>query len=103
MAGLVYEQFASARKHDRRDASPGLLHHIPSRLDAMRLQLGERGVDVRAHQVELVPPVLARVKSDLSRRKRKDRPSAAGVYRLQAEHVAEEGSVGVGVGGFDDG
>ena len=74
-------------------------------LDALGLEVGHGGLDVVAHQIELVATaVVGRrgVAGELGGRQREDQPAAAGVDRARAEDLVEEGARGLGVLREDD-
>jgi hypothetical protein len=50
--------------------------------DALAGQLGERGRDIVAHQIELMPALaVGRMHGQLGRRQSEDTPAASGVHR----------------------
>src|SRR4051812_12006454 len=103
MAGLVQAHLAPAGDLHPGHEPPALVADGPGELDALGREVGRRGLDVVAHQVELVMPgLLARMRGDLARRGGEDRPAAARVDLAQLEYVAQEGADRVGVGAEDD-
>jgi hypothetical protein len=70
---------------------------------ALRRHLRDEGLDVVAHQKELVLVVLLRrVHRHLARRQAEDEPAAAGVDSGEAEHVAKECAIRVRIPAVDD-
>src|SRR3954469_4933990 len=104
VAGLVDAERARARDAHLRHEAPALVSYAALELDALGPELLDRRLDVVAHQVELVDgdPVHGRVDRQLGGRQGEDQPAAAGVDRVEAEDVAEEGAGGVGVVRRDD-
>ena len=64
-------------------------------------KLGEGGVEVVAHEGELVGGRLGGVDGDLGRGEGEDQPAAAGVDVVPAEHVGHDRAQRVGVGGVE--
>jgi hypothetical protein len=92
VAGLVDGQFLAVGQADGGQDSPALVGGFPGDLDALAPQVGQRGLDVVAHQVELVTggvPV-GRVHGQLGRGHREDEPAAARVDRGQVQDIREE-------------
>ena len=91
MPWLVDGQFRAVRQTYCCQQAPALIRHILCYLDAFAPQVRERGVDVIAHQVELVPGrAVGGMDGELSGRQREDEPPAARVHGRQFEHVGEE-------------
>ena len=67
------------------------------------VEVGDGGLDVVTHQVELVArwPV-GRVDGDLRRGQGEDQPAPTDVDVREAEHVPEGGPVGIGVVAVED-
>ena len=103
VAGLVDGELRAVRQPDRGQQPPALVGDVPRHLGSLAPQLGERGVDVVAHQVELVTALtVGRVNGELGGRQGEDEPAAAGVHRWQAEHVREERTDLLGLRGEHD-
>ena len=91
MPGLVNGKFRAIWKADRRQESPALIGDVPRHFGSLVFQFGESGVDVVAHQVELVTALpIGWMDSELGRRQGKDKPATARVCRRHAEHIREE-------------
>ena len=89
MPRLVNGKFRAIWKADRRQESPALIGDVPRHFGSLVFQFGESGVDVVAHQVELVTALpIGRMDSELGRRQGK----VANTPRLPtaAEHIREE-------------
>ena len=100
---LVDRELAAIRQPNRGQQAPALVGDVPGHLDALRAQLGQGGVDVVAHQVQLMTGgSLGRVDGQLGGRQGKDEPAAARVHRGQVQHVGEERPRPPGVRGEDD-
>jgi hypothetical protein len=87
---LVEPELLAARQGDVSETAPALLLDR-RRLHALRVQIRDGGVDVVAHQIQLVTlPLLRRMDGDFRRRRLEDQPSAPGVNRRPAEDVSKE-------------
>jgi hypothetical protein len=76
---------------DRGHEAPALIGDVLRDLDSLGAQFGERGVDVVAHQVELVPAFpVGGMNRQLGGRQGEDEPASARVDRRKSEHVREE-------------
>src|SRR5439155_11676017 len=88
------------------EQAPPLFLDRPGEDDAFGLELLYCRFDVVAHQVDLVAAFaiggLGGMNAELGGREGEDQPSMAGVDGGKAEHVAEEGTEGVGFLGVDD-
>ncbi len=103
MPGLVDGQFPAIRQADRSEQPPALIGYTARHLHSFVLQSGERGVNVVAHQVELMPAVaVGWMNSKLGRGQGEDEPASARVGRRQAQHVREERTHLFGIGGEHD-
>src|ERR1043166_3543430 len=89
---------------NRRYAAPWRLVNGTRRLDPLGTQLGERRIEIIAHEEQLVTrdPVLGRMNRDLCGRKREDQPAASGIDVIIAEDIAEKGARRLSVFGIDD-
>ncbi len=91
MPGLVDGELCAVRQPDRRQQAPALVGDVAGHLDAVAPQLGQRGVNVVAHQVQLmVAGPVGRVHGQLGGWQREDEPAGAGVHRRQVQHIGEE-------------
>ena len=90
--GLIDGELPAVRQPDRRQQTPALVGDVAGHLDTFRPQFGQRGVDVIAHQVELMVTGHIRpwVHGQFGRRQREDKPAATRVHRRQVQHVGEE-------------
>src|SRR5689334_24942175 len=90
MARFVQPELIATRQSDLSDPAPRLLVDRRGG-DALAAKLFTRGVDVVAHQIELVELlVLGRVHGELGGRGGEDQPAAADVHRRKAQYVAEK-------------
>src|SRR5215216_3457131 len=90
MARLVDPELRATRKRYLRHATPRLFLNCPYR-QAFASKLGDRCLDVVAHQVQLVIFLsLGGMNSDLRRRRGEDQPAAAGIDSRETKDVAEE-------------
>lgn len=102
MLGLIDAELTAARQGQAGDRAPALFvdggaGHVLS------FQVGDQGVDVVAHQEELVFLVLVgRVHGDFGWRQREDQPPMTGVDLRILQHVAQECAVGLGILAVDD-
>src|SRR3954463_2418199 len=105
MQRLVQPESSPAGQGVGGDNPPGPLRHAAAELDALGFELAYGGLDVVAHEIELIAAAIRRrgVRCDLCRGESEDEPAAAGVDRSQAQDVGEEGPVGVCVSGVEDG
>src|SRR4029077_20883864 len=89
--GLVDGKLRSVGQADRGHQAPALIGDLLRDLGSPGPQFGEGGVDVVAHQVELMAasPVGGMTRQ-LSRRQGEDEPASARVDAGQADHVREE-------------
>jgi hypothetical protein len=72
--------------------------------DAFFLKRGDFGSYIVTHEIEFVFIVLfSGVKGSLGGRQSKDEPAASCIDGTEAEHIAEEGSIGLGVSAIEDG
>ena len=85
-----------ARECDLRESPPALFVQRP-RLDTFARHLGDEGVHVLAHQVELVRARVGRVKRQLRGREREDEPAVTGVGKRIREDVPKERTIRIGV------
>src|SRR5499426_3375349 len=89
---LVNVELAATGQRDFREHTPALILHR-SAVDLALLHLGEKSVDVVAHEKERVVGALRLVHRDFGRRQADDYVAAV-IDARQLEHVAEESEVG---------
>lgn len=103
MPGFVEGKLSAVGQADRREEPPAFFGDVPRHLGSPGLKFGKRGMDVIAHQVELMmAAAVGRVHRELGRRQREDRPASARVDRAHSQHVCEEPANVLGLGGEDD-
>src|ERR1700726_1452248 len=103
VAWLVDRQISAAREPYRGEQTPALVAQRVGDRDASTGQVRQRLFNVVAHQVELVlPQLISRVYGDLGGRQLEDQPATSSVDRGKSEHVADEDSVGLGVGAVEN-
>jgi hypothetical protein len=79
--GLIDGEFGAVWQADRGEQPPALIRDVPCRFDSIAPQLSEGGMDVVAHQVELVAALaVGRVNRKLGRGQGENEPAAACVY-----------------------
>src|SRR3954453_17595219 len=92
MARLVDSDIATAGQSEPGQPSPPLLGDLLSEIDALRLQIPHRDVDVVAHEVQLVPGgTVGGVHGQLRGRQLENQPATTsvdvGVPRTSAKKV----------------
>jgi len=88
---FVEGELAAVWQLDRCAEPPAFVADRAAELDALALELGDRRVDVIAHEIELVMAgVVGRVDGQLGGRESEDEPAVAGVDRRELEDVADE-------------
>src|SRR5262249_28279851 len=103
MAWLIESEGAAARQAAPREEAPPFLADR-STSDAVAGEPRDFGLDVTAHEVELVFAIaLGRVDGDFGGRQRKDQPAAASIDRGKPKHVTDEGAGSPGVPTTNDG
>ena len=91
MPGLVNGKLRAVRQADCCEKPPALIGDIPGHFGSLAFQLGEGGLNVVTHEVELVMArTVSRVNSKLGRGQSENEPASARVYRRHAYHVCEE-------------
>jgi hypothetical protein len=89
--GFVEAELAAVGHLDCRDESPAFVADWTRELHSFALELGDRRVDVIAHEVELVMTrVVGGVSGHLGGRQGEDEPAVPGVGRRELEYVSEE-------------
>jgi hypothetical protein len=84
------------------EASPAEVVDGPFENDSFGLEVRNRGLQVVAHQIELVVGFFGGVKGDLGRGQGEDQPAVTGVDGVETEDVLEEFAVCFRVFGVDD-
>src|SRR5688500_12985845 len=103
MMRLVQPELSAARQRDVREFAPRLRTDLAAR-NALLYQACNLGVDVVAHQIQLVMSlVFSRMHCHFAGRQRKDQPATPGINRLEAEDIAQKRPVGIGVLTVNDG
>src|SRR5438552_14183756 len=91
MLGLVDGKLRAVGQADRGHQAPALVGDLLRDLGSPGPQFGEGGVDVIAHQVELVAAFpVGGMNRQFSGRQREDEPASARADAGQADHVREE-------------
>lgn len=91
MPGLVDGKLRAVWQADYCEKPPALIGDIPGHFGSLAPQLGEGGLNVITHEVQLVMArTFSRVNSKLGRRQSENEPASARVYRGHAHHVCEE-------------
>jgi len=99
---LIKADLPASGKRDLGDQAPPRLLQGGAG-DAPLRQRGNLGLEIITHEVQLVTTILiGRMKSGLTRRQSEDQPTIRGIDRLESNHVAEEGAIGLGVFAIDD-
>jgi hypothetical protein len=91
--GLIDGQLRSVRQADRREKTPALIGDLPCHLGSLGLQLGQGGLDVVAHEVELLMTrtrAVSGMNRKLGRGQGENGPAPARVHRRHPEDVREE-------------
>jgi MFS family permease len=89
--GLIDRKLRAVRQADGREQPPALIGDVPGHFDSLASQLGQGGLDVVTHEIELVMALtLGWMNRELSRRQSEDEPAASRVCRWHTEHVSEE-------------
>src|SRR4029453_1387387 len=89
MLRVVKAKLPASGQADRRQDSPVLLGGLVA-ADVPGFERLHRRLQVRAHQVELVPVVLPGMNRDLGRRKRENEPATTCVNRGKSQKAREE-------------
>jgi len=97
MLGLVNGNLASARQPNLGDRAPALLDYRGA-IDPLRAERLDLGLNVVAHEVELMPVVgLCGMEGRLCLGKAKDQPSVTRVHRREPKDVTKEVAVSLRV------
>src|SRR5215208_5907154 len=103
MSWLVNRQLATVGEAQRCHQAESFVADLPGELDPLCLELLDRGSNVVAHQVQLVPALpTVRVGSELGGRQREDQPATAGIDRGKPHDVTKERAQALGVVRKDD-
>src|SRR5580658_2635223 len=102
MFWLVEAQIAAARQLDPCDRAPSFLVHFGTSDAALAKRL-QFGLEVVAHEIQLVRPIaVAGMERRLRRRQRKNQPSMARIHRRETKNVPEERPIRIGILAVDD-
>jgi hypothetical protein len=102
MFGLIEADLASTRQFDLRDGTPSLFVNSGA-VDVLAREGGYLGFEIVAHEIKFVSAVfIRRVDCSFCRRQGEDQPAMASVYGFEAEDVAEECAIGVGIFAVED-
>src|SRR3954465_11831402 len=102
MTRLVHPDLAPARQSESRQPSPPHLGDVRE-LNALGLQLSNCGIQVVAHEIQLVSAgTIRRVHRHLCRWQLEDEPASAGIDMGVPEDISEERAVGFRVTAIDD-
>ena len=99
---LVYPDLAAARQANAADTAPSLFLDFLSELNTPTPQITDRGVELIAHEIELVTGLLRGMHRHLGRREPENEPTATGVHVRLTQHVGEKSTVCFGVGAKQD-
>jgi hypothetical protein len=89
--GFIEAELTAVGHLDRCDESPPFVADGTAELDSFALELGDRRVDVIAHEVELVMAVVVgRMRGQFGGWQSEDEPAVAGVDRREFEDVTDE-------------
>jgi hypothetical protein len=102
---LIQPKLAAARHLDVDQPSKARLGNVPTELNTFGPELLDRGVNVVAHQIELVSSVIPRLggmNAKLRWREIENQPAVTGVHRAEAEYVADERASAFSILGIDD-
>jgi transcriptional regulator with XRE-family HTH domain len=103
MHRLVQPKLAATGQSNRGDEPEAFVADRPGDVDSLRFQIGDGGVDVIAHEVELVlASFVGRMGRQLRGRQGEDQPAAAGIDGRELEHVSEERAIPLCVPSEDD-
>ena len=103
MPGLIDGQLRAVWQADCRKKPPALIGDIPCHFGSPAPQLGESGLDVVTHEVELVMALtVSWMNSELGRGQSENKPASPRVCRRHAEYVCEERTDLLSFRGEDD-
>jgi len=103
MPRLIDTKLSTSRQSELREPAPRLILKSAS-LDALPLHFSHEGLDVGAHQKELMNVILVRwVNCYFGRWQPKDKPPSTDIDVGKLERVAQECEVCLGVGAVDNG
>src|SRR5882757_7774067 len=95
---FVDAQCAAAGQSNTGQQTETLVGRRPAEFDAFGCQLGHRGGDVVAYEIELVLRfTVGRMNPQLGGRQRKDEPALVRLHVVEIELVAKECAIGCGV------
>ena len=94
MPRLVQPDLAATGQPETGEPPPSLLGYVLCEFDALGLQVTDRGFQVVAHEIQLVPGrTVGRVHGQFRRRDLEDQPPATSVDMRLPEDVCEEGTI----------
>jgi hypothetical protein len=100
---FIQRHLCVAGELERRRASPALVRDLLGELDASGPQIFDGGVNVVAHEVQLVMRMLVgRMGCELGGRERENQPARSSIDRIETEGVAKERARLVGIVREDD-
>ena len=103
MTGLVDAEPSTSWQGDLSHQAVSLVLHRIARNTHIS-HLGDKSLDVVAHEVELVHVVLlGRVNGEFGRRQSEDEPASAHIDVAEPQDVAQKGAVCIRLGAVDDG
>jgi hypothetical protein len=104
MPGLINGKLGAVRQADRRKRPPALIRDVTCHFDSLAPQLGQGGLNVVTHEVELVTAcTVSWVNGKLGRGQSENEPASARVGRRHAQYVCEERTHLLGIRGKHDG
>jgi hypothetical protein len=91
MPGFINSKLRAVRQADRGQKPPALIRDVTCHLDPLAPQLGQGGLNVVTHEVELVMAwTVGWVNGKLGRGQSENKPASARVRRWHAQYVCEE-------------
>jgi hypothetical protein len=104
MPGLINSKLRAVRQADRGQKPPALIRDITCHFDSLAPQLGQGGLNVVTHEVELVMAcTVSWVNGKLGRGQSENEPASARVSRRHAQYVCKERAHLRGIWGKHDG
>ena len=104
MPGLINSKLRAVRQADRGQKPPALIRYVTCHFDSLAPQLGQGGLNVVTHEVELVMAcTVSWVNGKLGRGQSENEPASARVSRWHAQYVCEERAHLRGIWGKHDG
>ena len=104
MPGLINSKLRAVRQAERGQKPPALIRDVTCHFDSLAPQLGQGGLNVVTHEVELVMAcTVSWVNRKLGRGQSENEPASARVSRWHAQYVCEECAHLRGIRGKHDG